>query len=137
MGWHNTGCYAVYNETDDILLIENGAGVNPTLEVPPRQPRTYSGFVIPWCANSLEIASKAFRFRIGPADPATTVRPGRFFLFQDYNNSVVSWTPWNSAQPRYDDREQGGAGVSPRVDVVVREVSPGSQDFRPRVVRLE
>jgi hypothetical protein len=140
VGWNVPGCYAVYNHTRDVLLIENGAAGNPKLEVPAGTPggaagiRSYGGFVIPWCMNSPEISSYALRFRIGPADPVTTERPGRFYLFQDWNIKVVSWTPWNDARPRYDDRIQGGAGVANAVDIIVREVAPDS--FSAQAVKL-
>jgi len=131
VGWWNTGCYAIHNNTSELLFVVPGFHLQPTLEIPANSIRSYLGYIFPWCQSSDEIAGYALRF-LGPADPATGIRPGRFYMFQDTPIKIVSWVPWPAPnqRPSYDARRQAGAGMVSAVDVIV------SAQGTPRTVGL-
>jgi hypothetical protein len=94
----NTGCNVVYNRTAKRLLrIIDGEDQSRTLVVEPSNEESFKGTIVPWADKDSEVTSKAFRVMY--YSNTTGKFKGWFYIFQNYNNNLVSWVDWTSASP--------------------------------------
>ena len=129
MGWHNTGCLAIMNETDEDFTVIDGENQGYSIVVPSHGSNTFNGVIFPWCDDALDIRQKAFRFFRGAADPPN----GSFYMFEWYPETIYwtryNWVPGGYAEASFENRVHAGAPTSSYVVVGI------GTDFTPRAVQ--
>jgi len=128
----NTGCAIVHNRTSAIINITDAEDPWRKLALAGGQSRSFSGTIFPWCSNADEVRNKAFLFRSGNASTGL----GLFYMFQDYANNTVSWTPYDGGHPSWDARTAAGAPPSSYVDVVVDGDAGSPNSITPSTIGL-
>ncbi|SDD49845.1 hypothetical protein SAMN05660690_4389 [Geodermatophilus telluris] len=120
MVW-NTGLNRLRNSTGGTILFVD-------LEDPRYAVRLLDGWslvngpVFPWCENTLEVRSKAFRIHRGPSTSSTVA----LHLFQNYRDDTCYHIP--GPGPLWSNRRGMGEGPSSYLDVVI------DADFVPTAV---
>jgi hypothetical protein len=81
----NTECWTISNASGQPFFVVDGEDPFRTLTVPANGSNSFGGTIIPWCAESLEVERKAFRFFRAGA--------GAFYLFQ-LGSSTIATSPF-------------------------------------------
>jgi hypothetical protein len=85
---HNTGCFTISNATAQSFFVIDGEDPARTLTIPSNGSANYGGTIVPWCADSFDVRTKAFRFFTGAV--------GAFFIFQ-VGSSTIATSPFATA----------------------------------------
>src|SRR5262249_13927843 len=101
------------------IQIVDGEDVGYKLLVEPDEPKSsnanaksFNGVIFPWCSNSEEIASKAFRVIDYPST-------GLAYVFQRFQDKNIYWCPWNGGLPSMDDRQEVVPGPNSYIDLII------------------
>lgn len=80
----------------------------------PPVGRWENGAVFPWCLNSYEVASKAFRIYLGPDKSA----PLALYVFQWYTDDTIYFLPGPQPTP-FNSKISCGEGPSSWCDLII------------------
>ena len=127
----NTGCCDLHNNTGIHMCCmdaEGGEGTAGPKDLPAGSTVSWGCHTIfPWCINSQEIRTKAFRFYETPLPSSLAARrnlfarPPAFYLFQAYRDDQVYLLVPNGTEVRWSDRRWCGEGPSSYVNVFISE----------------
>lgn len=108
-------------------------GPSHSLDLPIGSAPDFRGVIFPWCINSYEVKTKAFRFYVGPRPSLETLKTGifpqvLFYMFQYYRDDQVYWlAPDSNGGVNFARRKHCGEGPSSYVEVTI------NADGRPSV----
>jgi hypothetical protein len=124
----NTGLWLVTNKSDRNIRIIDGENVGYQWYVLSGRQVWCWGVIFPWCSNSEEIASKAFRVKY---EDSSGWR-GLCYMYQRFQDDRIYWSPWNGGCPSMANNNFFGLNPSSYVDIVFQNRS--TADITPTPV---